>query len=782
MRRAFLIVTIFSVWVLTRANTYEVTSPAGVGSGTLHEAITNANSNLNPDTIIFSVKGKIDLSGSSPLPAITDTLVIDASSQWSGNIPGDTIDGASIHPIGLRISYTNHCVIRGLVIQGFGEGIQIENGSGNIIGGRDSLKNIISSNLSVGVYILYNSNQNKISGNYIGTDATGDTATPNGVGVWIAGGTGNEIGDSLPGEGNIISGNTVAGIRVTGNTLYNIIMGNYIGTKSDGRSDLGNSGPGIELLNGTTDNKIDSNTIAFNRKGLVIKDNETDYNKITKNSIFDNDDLGIDLGDDGPGITAGNPNEAIDFPVIELAKPDTIKGTGPPYSFIEIFRGGADPTDYGEGEEFVALGVTDVSGNFTISGTGWGVGDTITATATDADGNTSEFSKTERVEEYQSDNWIATVLAPTPDWIGDNIINTDGALQTKTQEILSDDSAIYYIKIENDGSAPDSFKVEGTMEKFGWSVTYYDSTEAGKDITSDMIGPGWYTKPLKPLSSKEIRVVVNPGNTDSLPLFILSASTADPIKEDAVKAITYVRRIQPDNQIAIKADGSDYLGDNIYNLDGTDQTKIDSIKYNESSIFYIKTENDGNIVDTFFVKGDSGSEGWSVTYYSEKTDGIDITDSIIAGIWKILPSDSISLSKEIRVEIKLDTPTPAEMEKDILITSTSFTDTTKKDAVKASIRVIKGVEEVYSEREFRFWIGFPNPSNRKITINYEMPTSSSISLKIYDVTGRVIEDFFSERQNPGLYHKVWRSRTAGVYFCYLKGEGFTALRKIVILK
>lgn len=775
--KRLVLVSMGLIWVLAKANTYDVSSLNDAGAGTLRQAITDANAHAGPDTITFSTTGKIALS--SQLPDITDdSLVIDASSQWSGGIPGDTVDGGGSIPTGLVIN-ADGCVIRGLVIQNFTIGIKIDTGNHNTIGGTGpNHRNIISHNSGDGIYIL--GDNNRVIGNYIGTDASGNTQAGNTVGITLYGGMNNEIGGSISSERNIISGNSGAGVILqSSSTSDNTIKGNYIGTKTDGASDLGNGGDGILLRNGTRHNKADSNVIAFNNKGIVAKDNATDYNKFTKNSIFDNGGPGIDLGDDGHGVSSGGPNEGIQAPTIDLAEPDTIRGTGPSNSIIEIFKGGSDPSGYGEGKTFITSGIINGSGNFAIGVTGVIAGDTVSATATDMDGNTSEFSHYKRVEEYQPDNLIA-LKSDFSDSIGADIYNTDGTNQTQAKGVPSNDSAIFYIKIENDGTAQDSFKVKGTSGTGGWTVTYYDSTQAGNDITTDITGLGWYTKPLSSGFSKEIRVIAKPGSTDTLELLILSSSTVDTIKRDAVKAIIYITKgQQPDNQIATKVDGSDYLGDNIYNLNGNNQTQTLSVQPNQTATFYIKMENDGGAQDTFAVKGDSGSGGWDVKYYAQKAGGNNITDSIIAGTWKtsaLVPGQF----QEIRLEVKPSSSVPPNTTRRILITSTSLVDTTKKDAVKASTEVLPGVEEVSLKGRFRLWLA--NPSKKRILINYELPKPSYTSLKIYDAAGREVKSLIASYQKPGLYHKVWKAEKVGVYFCYLRAEGFTGIKKIVAVK
>ena len=134
-------------------------------------------------------------------------------------------------------------------------------------------------------------------------------------------------------------------------------------------------------------------------------------NSILGNSIFRNGELGIDLGPDGvtgndDGDGDGGANLLQNFPLITSAVGNTVSGTlnsaaGRTFR-IEIFsNSGVAPCDSsgnGEGETFVGTTnvTTDTSGNqsFTVTlATPLPSGAAVTATATDPDGNTSEFSQ-----------------------------------------------------------------------------------------------------------------------------------------------------------------------------------------------------------------------------------------------------------------------------------------------------------------------------------------------------------------------------------------------------
>ncbi len=304
---------------------------------------------------------------------------------------------------------------RGMGINGGGQGLDAER---NLISG-----NLISGNGTNGID-LYGvaTADNAVTGNLIGTDATGMAVLGNGgSGIWIGGGTHhNTIGGTTAQDRNTISGNAL-GVNIQdfdGAPSNIVVIGNYIGTGADGAAALGNYWGGVGIF-GSSDNRIGGsatgagNTIAFNGGPGVIVGYGT-ANAILANSIFSNTGLGLDLtpdsvtpNDAGDGDTGANNLQ--NFPVLTSASTSsttlstTVKGTfnsTPGVEFrLEFFSNGdCDPSDHGEGETFLgSLYVTTegsggVSFPFVRPNT-VPVGYFVTATATDPDNNTSEFSQ-----------------------------------------------------------------------------------------------------------------------------------------------------------------------------------------------------------------------------------------------------------------------------------------------------------------------------------------------------------------------------------------------------
>ena len=322
-------------------------------------------------------------------------------------------------------------------------GVCVWSASFNKIGG-DQLgeRNLISGNESagVGIYASGTSN-NTIMGNYIGTNASGTAALPNTNGIEIWGGpTDNIIGGDTANAGNLISGNSVFGINMGGSgTANNTISNNYIGTDKEGKTAIPNIIDGIRFQEGATNNVIignlisgngeegiqmsgdgisgnqvasntiganatrsgplpnlgigvligygaersiigPENTIAFNQSGICIDGTSTLSHTITQNSIYSNTNKGILLTNGGNG--------GIPSPTITTAAWSLAVGTAPPDAEVEVF---SDDND--EGRVYEGSTTADGEGNFTLTQTTCFSGPYLTATATDAEGNTSEFSQ-----------------------------------------------------------------------------------------------------------------------------------------------------------------------------------------------------------------------------------------------------------------------------------------------------------------------------------------------------------------------------------------------------
>ena len=137
-------------------------------------------------------------------------------------------------------------------------------------------RNLISGNDTHGVLIVGPGvTRSQVQGNQIGTDIDGQRALPNlGDGVLIEDANDVLVGGSEENARNIISGNQNAGIVITGlRATDNRVLGNYIGTDVSGLVGLGNAKEGIRVTSGASGSRITGNVISANSlSGVSIED------------------------------------------------------------------------------------------------------------------------------------------------------------------------------------------------------------------------------------------------------------------------------------------------------------------------------------------------------------------------------------------------------------------------------------------------------------------------------------------------------------------------------
>ena len=150
----------------------------------------------------------------------------------------------------------------------------------NVVGGTVAgARNIISANGYAGVVIyLIPGKNNRVEGNYIGTDYTGTKDLGNvRAGIDITNGASNNIiGGSTTAARNIIAGNDSLGVGIYNTSIGNQVIGNWIGIAANGYA-MVNPKCGVLINNGSYNNVVKSNRIAWNStwKGVHITSGST---------------------------------------------------------------------------------------------------------------------------------------------------------------------------------------------------------------------------------------------------------------------------------------------------------------------------------------------------------------------------------------------------------------------------------------------------------------------------------------------------------------------------
>jgi hypothetical protein len=331
------------------------------------------------------------ISGSSTavmvnVPALTGNVI-------QGNLIGSDVSGTAFLGGG-RVAVYETTTIGGT-----------DPGAGNVIQGPVSILGGIGSTLE---------------GNLIGTDVTGTIALSTLGLVSIDGipsvGAVDNAADTVIGGPSAAAANVIADrVIVFDESSGNVIQGNFIGTDASGTVDFGSTSDGIAINNGVVDTTIggtaagEGNVVSFHANGIVLSDTAGTGNSILGNAVYGNAMLGIDLEDNG--VTPNDPddpdagaNNLQNFPVLTSADPDsgvidgTLDSLASTMFRIEFFSNtDADPSGHGEGETYLGSTdvLTDANGDVAFVSPAFALtpGAYLTATATDPDGNTSEFSE-----------------------------------------------------------------------------------------------------------------------------------------------------------------------------------------------------------------------------------------------------------------------------------------------------------------------------------------------------------------------------------------------------
>jgi Putative Ig domain len=356
---------------------FTVTNTNDIGLGSLRQAILDSNANPGPPGTTNLIEFNISGSGvhtimpATQLPDIVEPVMIDGYTQ-PGSMPntnppgqGDNavilieLSGAIAPPgsSGLTID-ADECGVRGLVINQFH-----------------------ADAIDIGLNII--ALDGIIEGNFIGTNATGTAALPNGGGVVLGSNQNNTIGGTTPAARNLISGNIGDGVVLGGSAS---VQGNFIGTDVTGSMALGNGQRGVTSGGGNLiggDTAAAGNVISGNNRGIELGSGDTVQGNfigtdLTGTIAVPNVNIGVNDAVGGntiggltstPGIPPGNlisDNGIAGLVIAFPASGDTVQG-----NIIGADITGTQPL----GND---LGISIVhTGGCTIGGTDVGTGNIV---------------------------------------------------------------------------------------------------------------------------------------------------------------------------------------------------------------------------------------------------------------------------------------------------------------------------------------------------------------------------------------------------------------------
>ena len=353
------------------AATFNVTNTNDSGSGSLRQAILDANAAGGADTIAFNIVGSgvHTIAPATALPAITSPVTIDGYSQGGASAnTHDTTQGLDtalkIELDGAATGNGSICLdvaaadttIKGLVIHGCETGIRLQTAAANAViegnflgtdptgttpfatssgahivvvappngrigGTTPAARNLISGGhdkISVGAF-AGGPDGFVIQGNLIGTDVTGTLKLAStGHGITVTRASNVTIGGTSAAARNVVSGNNTSGIDIEGDPSTNVVVaGNYVGADVTGTAPLGNVLQGIYVgadhvtIGGSAPGA--GNVISANGAiGMVLGGSLASNATIVQGNHIGTDPTGtIALGNNDRAIHVGGGNNVI---------------------------------------------------------------------------------------------------------------------------------------------------------------------------------------------------------------------------------------------------------------------------------------------------------------------------------------------------------------------------------------------------------------------------------------------------------------------------------------
>ncbi len=384
------------------------------------------------------------------------------------------------------------------------DGITLNGSYRNTIGGGTlTASNIIAGSVNgIGLRTNFNgreSDDNIIQGNVIGTDLLGTSGLgASSAGISIEGGSNNVIGGTASIlEGNAIVGSGGPGIflqanwNATVNPSNNEIYNNQIGNVTGSDPNFENNGNGI-LINAGSNNIIGAigspnviaNKLASNA-AIQVEGASTDNNTIVGNSTFCNAGRGIELNNTGNNNFASSGSGASAELYVNSATGPNWEGIAPANATIHVYEmnvcNACSNVDGGtqQGETYLGTTTADASGNWSYTSAS-----SIVVTATDANGNTSEFSQ-------------CVTVCTAPPSASISPASTQQICQGESVTLTASPSGYYY------------YWYNGSTEvQSGTTETYVASTSG--DYTVVVADPSDPTNVTCQVTSSATTVTVNP--------------------------------------------------------------------------------------------------------------------------------------------------------------------------------------------------------------------------------------------------------------------------------
>jgi hypothetical protein len=111
---------------------------------------------------------------------------------------------------------------------------------------------------------------------------------------------------------------------------------------------------------------------------------------------------------------------------------------------------------------------------------------------------------------------------------------------------------------------------------------------------------------------------------------------------------------------------------------------------------------------------------------------------------------------------------------------------TAKDAANVIMPLSTSVEKTSKKISNNYILdqNYPNPFNPTTSINYQLPITGHVTLKVYDILGREIATLVNKTLSKGSHNVNWNATnlTSGVYFYQLRAGNYISTKKMLLLK
>jgi len=181
----------------------------------------------------------------------------------------------------------------------------------------------------------------------------------------------------------------------------------------------------------------------------------------------------------------------------------------------------------------------------------------------------------------------------------------------------------------------------------------------------------------------------------------------------------------------------------------------------------------GKYKDTTFIITNTGSDTLKITGISSSAQGITIRPTSFSILPNGFATDTIRFTPTI----------VGPVSGSIIIASNAPTSPDSVKITSSGVTATVGIVEEGIPSSFELNQNYPNPFNPSTTINYSLPKTANVSLRLFNTLGQEVALLVNDQRSPGYYHVQWNANVpSGIYFYRLQAGDFVETKKMILLK